>query len=322
MAASLPIRDDLPSGYFVDEGPQGILALHTDVARTFHEAGYGPESDGSIEPGDLSGRQPLLALDTEDERFVVRRFSHGGLLRWLTGARYSDPGRPFRELVLSASLRQAGIQTPQVVGARARMAPGWGWYIDLVTRRLEDATDLGFLLAQARAGELSGPRWRRLVGATGQLVRRLHRHGCRHADLTPTNIVLQKSADPEAEPSLWIIDLDQSDLFANLSKAERLGNLRRLHRHVARRDARLGTSLTGTDLMRFLVGYEKDRSMRHAIWRDVATAHRRRSLFHGLGWLAEAWFGKHEDPRDEVPRSQPLAAAQQGVNHSKEQPHE
>ena len=298
MHVSLPILEHLPSGYFIDESPGGILALHVDVARAIHETGYGPEQDGALSTSELSGRRPLHALKVEGERFVVRRFSHGGLMRWLTGARYADAERPFRELILSASLRQAGIQTPQVVGARARKAPGGGWYLDLLTRRVEGAVDLGFLLGEARRGELDVRAWRSLLTATGRLVRRLHRHGCLHADLTPTNLLLEGELGGEAPPSLWVIDLDGSALFEDLSRAERLGNLRRLYRYVARRDAKLGSSLSRSDYMRFLRGYEKDRVLRRETWRAIASAHRRSGPMHAIGWLFEAWFGRRSDPRD------------------------
>ncbi len=298
MRVSLPILENLPSGYFVDESPRGILALHVDVARAFHEAGYGPQQDGSLSGSELSGRQPLHELEGDGERFVVRRFSHGGLMRWLTGARYSDAARPFRELVLTASLRKAGIQTPQVVGARARKALGWGWQLDLITRRVENATDLGYLLGEARQGVLEPCRLRRLIRAAGELVRRLHRHGCLHADLTPTNILLEQVEASDEPPRLWVIDLDRSTLSEDLPRADRLGNLRRLYRYVARRDARLGASLSRTDYMRFLVSYEKDRALRKQTWRAIAQAHKRSSFMHGLGWLFEAWFGKNNDPRE------------------------
>ena len=91
----------------------GVLALHTDVARELHAAGYGPEHDGDLRQSDLEGRRPLYFLGGAEANLVLRRFSHGGLLRWLTGARYLDPERPFRELMLVDSLLRAGVRTPR-----------------------------------------------------------------------------------------------------------------------------------------------------------------------------------------------------------------
>ena len=295
---SLPILEELPSGYFVDESPRGILALHAEVTRTLHEAGFGPEQDGELEPSELSGRRPLYGLRAGPERLVVRRFSHGGLMRWITGVRYRDPERPFRELILADSLRRAGILTPQVVAARARMARGGGWYLDLVTRRVEDATDLGFVLGQARCGKLAGGVRRALLVAAGNLVRQLHRHGCLHADLTPSNILVERAFLEEGEPRLWVIDLDQSERHEDLSLGARQGNLRRLFRYTSRRERRFGKSLSRSDYLRFLAAYEPDRSKRHTIWRSIAAAHKRSRLLHAMGWLFEAWFGRGTDPRE------------------------
>ena len=116
----------------------------------FHRLGFGPESDGRLEDSGLSGRHPMKQLDADGERFLVRSFHHGGLLRPVTGARFLDPERPFRELCLSHELNKAGLRTPQVVAARARIARGVGWYLDLVTRRVEGSLDVGRLLGSVQ----------------------------------------------------------------------------------------------------------------------------------------------------------------------------
>jgi hypothetical protein len=298
MSGSLPILSELPSGYFVDESPGGVLALHVDHARALHESGYGPESDGGLTRSELSGRRPLLELVAGGEALVVRRFSHGGLMRWITGERYLDPERPFRELLLSDSLRRAGIDTPLVVAARARPAGLYGWRLDLVTRRVPEVLDLGHALRLARAGEVA-PRVRgRLAASLGSLVRRLHRHGFLHADLTPTNVLCRRSALEDGEGELSVIDLDRSVLVERPTDLERLRNLRRLYRYVARRERRLGPALARTDLARFLVAYEPERDERHRIARGILSAHRRSRAWHALGWFFEGLFRRGVDPRE------------------------
>ncbi|MFT7487029.1 MAG: tRNA A-37 threonylcarbamoyl transferase component Bud32 [Candidatus Paceibacteria bacterium] len=298
MAVSLPILHELPSGYFVDESPQGILALHVAVARAIHGTGYGPEHDGELCQSELSGRRPLFELEAEGERFVVRRFSHGGLMRWVTGERYLNPERPFRELILSDTLRRAGIATPQVVAARARPASGGGWYLDLVSRRIDGTTDLGFLLGQARLGKLQvGPK-RALLRALGALVRQMHRHGFLHADLTPTNVLVNSGVVDGEEPELWVIDLDQSEVKKKPSRMEVSRNLRRLFRYVSRREGDTGRGMSRTDYARFMSAYEPERERRRDILRSVHTAHRRRRLYHGLGWFFERVFRQRVDPRE------------------------
>lgn len=298
MSATLPILNELPTGYFVDESPKGILVLHVDAARGIHETGYGPEHDGDLRVSELTGRRPLYELIVEGKRMVVRRFSHGGLMRWITGERYLNPERPFRELLLSDTLRRAGISTPQVVAARSRPARGWGWNLDLVSRHIPGTTDLGFVLGLARRGELEPSARRQILRAAGALVRKMHRHGCLHADLTPTNILVNSDALKGKKPKLWVIDLDQSIIREKPTEAELLHNLRRLYRYVVRREADLGPALSPKDFARFMLAYERDRKKRRALTRGIQTAHRRSQFLHALGWLFEGVFRKNRDPRN------------------------
>ncbi len=298
MSASLPILDELPTGYFVDESPRGILVLHVDAARGIHETGYGPEHDGDLRVSELSGRRPLHELVVEGKRLIVRRFSHGGLMRWITGERYLDPQRPFRELLLSDTLRRAGIATPQVVGARSRPAKGWGWNLDLISRHVPGTTDLGFLLRLARRGELQESAKHALLRETGSLVRKMHRHGCLHADLTPTNILTNADVVEGQQPKLWVIDLDQSIIREKPTRVELLQNLRRLYRYVARREHELGPVLSAKDYQRFMMAYEPKREKRRALMKEIQSAHRRRQFLHGLGWLFERLFRTSTDPRN------------------------
>lgn len=298
---SLRVLEELPSGYFVEESPGGILALHASVARALHEAGYGPEQDGEAVQSELSGRRPLHEFRVGDEAFVVRRFSHGGLLRWLTGVRFLDPERPFRELILSDALRRAGIPTPRVVAARARAARPYGWRLEVTSRRLEGTVDLGHVLGAARRGEVPRDALRALARATGKLVAQLHKHGCLHADLTPNNMLVERASLAGGAPAPWILDLDGSTLHDALTDAQRRKNLRRLFRFVARREERYGAALTRTDYARFFRGYDPSGRRWKDDWRAVASQHARRSLAHRLGWLFERTFAPRTDPRDADP---------------------
>jgi len=295
--ATLPVIDELPDGYFVEESPHGILALHGDVARTLHELGYGPESDGELSDSELVGRRPLLELRLDREVFLVRRFSHGGLLRWLTGKRFLDAERPFRELILSDSLLRVGIRTPRVLAARARSI-GLGWQLEVLTRRVENALDLGYVLGLARKGELAPGVRASILKSLGDLVRRLHQHGCLHADLQPNNVLVNSEALEGGTPELWLLDLDRSYFVDHLADGERRANLRRLYRHVARREEQHGRALRHSDYLRFLRGYDPDGSRWKADWRAVNSRHGLGLRLHRTGWLLERMFGgKRPDPR-------------------------
>jgi tRNA A-37 threonylcarbamoyl transferase component Bud32 len=264
--------------------------VQRDCAPALRAAGYGLESDAPTSASRLAGRRPLLDLETQAGSFLVRRFVHGGLLRFLTGERFRDPSRPFRELAAAASLARAGVDTPQVAAARARAAPGWGWRLEIVTRRVEGAVDLDEVLAIARAGRLPRSALRRIARAAGSLVRAMHDAGCRHADLTTKNMLVDRGALAGGTPRTWILDLDRARVGAGISREERTANLARLHRYVARREDLHGRALARTDLLRFLAGYEPDRPLRAALARAVIAEHRRTVGWHTLGWRLEALF--------------------------------
>lgn len=303
------ILDALPPEYLVEEGPRGLLAAHRDARGALRQAGYGLQADGDLRPSQLPGRKPLCELPTRDETFLVRRFSHGGLLRFFTRARFLDPRRPFDELRVSHALARAGVRTPEVIAARALSVPGGGFHLDLVTRRVEDSIDLGFFLGMARRGEIERGSLRRLAAAAGMLVRQLHETGCLHADLTPNNILVNREAARGAEPRLWIVDLDRARLRDRLSDGERRANLRRLFRFVARREERDGRALSRSDHARFMLGYDPGGLAWKADWRAIESEHARRRAWHAVGWSLEHLFARSRDPRESLPEDGPRLRA-------------
>ncbi len=289
--SGLPLLQQLPDDYVVEWGERDVVAVHRDVHAAFRTAGYGPDSSGPIEEADLAGRRRMHQMCIEGERFVVRRFSHGGLLRWLTGSRFLDAERPFREILLCRELERAGLPTPRVVAARARRRRVGGWRLEVVTRRVEQALDLG--LALARMGEEgTSPRVRtRVLTAAGALVRAMHDAGFFHADLTPNNLLVSSDALTGGDVQLWILDLDRSDVRAELAAADRRRNLRRLFRHVSKLRSAGRLNLTATDARRFLRGYDPAAGTWKELWRRVRREHGRRAGVHALAGTLERRLG-------------------------------
>ncbi|MCH2107452.1 MAG: lipopolysaccharide kinase InaA family protein [Planctomycetes bacterium] len=280
---------ELPVGYRWVQGGRGLMAVWADASEGLRSTGFGPDSDGSMRVSDAVGRRALGELSTGSEVYLVRCFSHGGLLRWLTGARYRDPRRPFEELLLSHSLSLAGVRTPRVIAARAQRVGPW-WELALVTERVEGTTDIGRWIAELRRGERTRLGLDRVLYAAGELVRELHEAGFLHADLQPNNLLVEEPLRAERAPSLWVVDLDRSERASSLSPSERRTNLTRLARFVERRERERGACLTRADRMRFLRGYEPDRELRSELWRSLASA-LQKSGRHGLGWILERAFG-------------------------------
>jgi tRNA A-37 threonylcarbamoyl transferase component Bud32 len=270
----------------------GLLVARADVADTLLELGFGPDREPRLGPSELVGKGPLEELVAGGERLVVRRFRHGGLLRWLTGARFADPTRPFTELALQRELSRRGVRTPEVVAARAVRARPAGWRLLIATVRVPAALDLGQALAERERGELPLGRWRSLVGEAGGLVARLHGVGFLHADLTPRNLLVERSSLEAGEPRLWVLDLDRSRFVSRIADVDRRANLRRLLRHLQRLERDHGLALGRTDLARFLRAYQPDPAARRADWRGIAEDTERPRGWHALGWWLERRLGR------------------------------
>jgi len=291
------IAGPLPEGYELERGEGGILVYSRACAPALREAGYGLTSEGRFAASALAGRKPLFELRTSEGTFLVRRFSHGGLLRFLTGERFSDPSRPFVELAVSTSLSRAGVGTPVVAAARARPAPLWGWKLEIVTRRVEGTIDLDLVLRLAREGRLDRRALGRLARAAGRLVRALHDAGCRHADLTTKNMLVDQDSLREPRPRTWILDLDRARILPALDEKSRRAGLARLYRYVLRRERAGQAALSRTDWARFLAAYEPDRVRRRATARAILRSHGRTLAWHALGWRLERLFSRPEAER-------------------------
>jgi len=283
------LRLELPAGYRWVQGERGLMAAWGEAENGLRVAGFGPDSDGELSESEAVGRTTLGELRTESETYLVRRFSHGGLLRWLSGTRFRDPRRPFEELCLSHGLDLAGVRTPRVVAARARRV-GVCWELAVVTVRVDGATDIGRWIAEVRRGSRSREGLSRLMAAFGRLVRRLHEVGFHHADLQPNNVLVEEPLPADGELQLWVLDLDRSVQEETLDPKSRIQNLGRLARFVERREREHGACLSRADRMHFLRGYEPERSTRSDLWRALA-AGLESSGRHGVGWKLERAFG-------------------------------
>jgi len=288
---------ELPDDYVLACGARGVLAVRREHARAFEAAGLGADGEWPLAPSRLAGRSPLRELELGRERLLVRRYRHGGLLRWLTGARFADPSRPFREIALAHALRQAGFRTPEICAARARRAAGLGHRLELVTRRVPEAVDLARWLASPESRADPATR-ARVFRAAGRLVRALHEQRFVHADLTPANLLLEPASLGDAVPRLWVIDLDGARRTEGpLDRETCRANLRRLLRHVERLEREGALALSRSDRSRFARAYEPDRARRHEDARAIGRVRSRWAPLHALGWLAERAAGGRREER-------------------------
>jgi len=285
----------LPEGTELVRGRRGWLACERGARSTLLAAGFGPDGGERLQPSDLVGRAPLWSIEASGERWIVRRFHHGGFLRALGERLFLAPSRPFSELALSHALRALGLPTPRVVAARCVRAAPLGWRLALVSARVEDGTSASEVLARLRRGGLAARERRRFLATLGELVGRLHAARFLHADLTPSNLLLASDL-----ASGWVLDLDRARFVDALSVQARRDNLRRLYRFVRRREAREQPALTRGDYARFLLAYGRalgrDADWR-ADWRAILRRDRLRAPAHRIGWWLEELFGSGPERR-------------------------
>lgn len=155
------------------------------------------------QPRALRGRAPVFvaALPDRSDTVVVRHAWHGGLLAPLTSDRFRRPTRAPHEYAMSARLREAGIPTTAVLGfARYDAAVGF-CRVDVVTRFIPDACDLGMVAA----GLVPEVACDEALTATRRLLVKLAERGVIHPDLNVKNVLLTR--DHGALTAL-IIDVD------------------------------------------------------------------------------------------------------------------
>ncbi|MBI1381611.1 MAG: hypothetical protein GC161_11065 [Planctomycetaceae bacterium] len=289
-------------------GRRARLAALVAFAPALAAVGFDLVGSERLANSDLVGRKPLGALDAtldgRPRRLLVRSLEHGGLLRWATGRRFLDRGRPFRELELATALLATGFPTATVVAARARPAPLVGWWLDLVSERLEGTLDLGTWLEALRAGDVGEPERRAVFRGLGTLLARAHALGLAHADLQPRNVLLRRGPEPE----LFLIDLDRSRLDAVLSPERRARNLARLLRSTQRRERRGRHFLRRSDGARVLRAYCAELAARPGRAQDIRRfrsegraalrALTRGVWMHRFGWWLERTAGAKVEARD------------------------
>ena len=175
-------------------------------------------------------------------RVFVRRAAHGGLFGRLAGNVYAGVSRPLRELRAAQVARGAGVNVAEPLAVLATHAWGPFYRLTIVSREVEDASNL-----LALRSALTAAMKRELIVRVADEMRRLHEAGVYHADLTLKNILVHGS-------SVTIIDLDKARLMGQRDEPMDIHNLSRFNRSVVKLLGRSGL-VTRTDKLRFLRSY-------------------------------------------------------------------
>ncbi len=199
------------------------------------------------QPRAMRGRAPVYVatLPACGIPVVVRHGWHGGALAPLTADRFRRPTRAPVEMERSAALRAAGIPTTEVLGF-ARYPAGFGLcHVDVVTRYVADAADLGMVLA----GLAPFVDCETALSSTQRLLVQLASHGVIHPDLNVKNILLRPTT---TGVEALIIDVDVVRWDATRAPGATMrANVARLIRSVRKWRAHFGCDVTDARILAF-----------------------------------------------------------------------
>jgi 3-deoxy-D-manno-octulosonic acid kinase len=200
------------------------------------------------QPRALRGRAPVFvaALPTTNAMVVVRHAWHGGLLAPITRDRFRGTGRAQTEFVISARLRTMGIPTTEVLGFAAYPTTFGFRTVDVVSRFVPEAFDLGTIAA----GLVPEMHRDEALAATQQLLARLAKAGVRHPDLNVKNVLLTRASDGSL--TAMIIDVDVVQWEPQRAAQESMqANVARLLRSMRKWRRQFGCDLPDDLLERF-----------------------------------------------------------------------
>lgn len=255
---------------FVEREHAGfVLVARAELVDALEAAGALAIADVNAWRGEVvarfAGRGVPLALRVSNRTLVVKELRHGGLLAPITRGWFLASARLRDTLALTVHLAACGIGVAEILFLREQRVLGPLRRLVMGTALVPGSKDL---LARLRAG-----RAREWMRPLGQLIAGMHDAGVLHADLNLKNVLV---AD-----RLYLIDLEASACHAGVPAGLRVKNLERLLRSAAKH-ALLPRSLTRTDVVRFLKGY--DAGSWKNWFRRVHRAHRRGQPWHRLFW--------------------------------------
>jgi 3-deoxy-D-manno-octulosonic acid kinase len=227
----------------------------------------------------VSGRasHPSVPIDG-GPRVVVRRYSHGGILRNLTRDLFLFGTRSFHELAYTEAVRSCSIPTVEPIAAIHQPACFPFYRAYLLSREVPNSKDLIEIFKDMIARPSIQTK-RRLIRSAALVLRKFHEAGFFHGDLQLKNILV-------ANKEVLLIDFDRSYRKRTLSDEEKLANILRLNRSTEKW-TRKGLPITRHDCLRFFSIYAgEDKEIRRLMRRVVRT----RSLgnvIHRIGWKLE-----------------------------------
>jgi tRNA A-37 threonylcarbamoyl transferase component Bud32 len=227
----------------------------------------------------LSGRaaHPSILID-DRTRVVVRRYSHGGILRKLTRDLFLFGSRSFQEVAYTEAVRSCAIPTVEPVAAIHQnvFCPFYRAY--LLSREVPNSKDL-IQFFKEMIVHPSFPAKRKIIHSAALVLRKFHGAGFFHGDLQLKNILV-------ADEGILLIDFDRSYRRKALSDGEKIANILRLNRS-AEKWTRKGLPITWRDRFRFFSVYAGDDVEIRKAMRRAFRSWSLSNVIHQIGWRME-----------------------------------
>lgn len=275
----------IPSSYSLIKKGETYLLLHDEFKEKLLQMGIeNPNTFLTVHPTTsfMDGRRPHPSIMIQnDMKMVIRKYSHGGLLRGFNRDLFLSGARSFKELSLTEEVRSSGIPTIEPIGAIHQVV-FWPFYrAYFLSVEISNARDLPRYFQENPSPYSSESllHKRKTIKAAGLLLRQFHQLGFYHNDLQIKNLLV-------VEDRVLVIDFDRSYRKERLSRRERIRNLLRLNRSVEKWK-RSGLSVTRTDRWRFMKAYAGEDLKFLRAMRKAFLTHSLGLFFHRIGWVIE-----------------------------------
>lgn len=191
----------------------------------------------------FEGRLPAFSvpLPGSEQRVVVRRSHHGGLLGSVRGDLFLPPTRAPYELLVSYLLASVGVRTPPVLAIAVYRAGPILRRSDVVTLEVA-GRDLGAALSEHPADEVR----RGWLAPIARLIGALSSVGAWHPDLNLKNILLV--GNDSGTTDAFVLDVDRIRFHHPGDPAVQAANLDRLERSARKWRTRCGAGFAEEEL--------------------------------------------------------------------------
>ncbi len=196
--------------------------------------------------GSATGRGTTWFIRAERVEAALRHYRRGGLFGKIVSDHYLFFGweqtRSYQEFQLLKTLREAGVNVPKPVAARA-MKRTFCYQADLLSEKIANARDVVSILQSQSLGA-------EIYQKIGAEIRKMHDAQVNHTDLNTHNILI------DDDNKVWIIDFDKCS--QQTGDSWKSSNLKRLQRSFEKERVKRAIQFQPLDIELIMQGYKEE----------------------------------------------------------------